>query len=79
MSVFLVTTLFYKALILQGEIWCWSLLKLKGLNRNASLECYPVSYLYVPLSFSEIAMAAHLFILQQLVAMLAFSMVSYKS
>ena len=42
-------------------------------------ECYPVSYLYVPLSFSEIAMAAHLFILQQLVAMLAFSMVSYKS
>lgn len=42
-------------------------------------ECYPVSYLYVPLSFSEIAMAAHLFILQQLVVMLAFSMVSYKS
>ena len=26
------TTLFYKALILQGEIWCWSLLGLKGLN-----------------------------------------------
>ena len=25
MSVILVTTLFYKALILQGEIWCWSL------------------------------------------------------
>ena len=25
-------TLFYKALILQGEIWCWSLLELKGLN-----------------------------------------------
>ena len=26
----LVTTLFYKALILQGETWCWSLLGLKG-------------------------------------------------
>ena len=25
MSVILMTTLFYKALILQGEIWCWSL------------------------------------------------------
>ena len=31
MSVILMTTLFYKALILQGEIWCWSLLGLKGL------------------------------------------------
>ena len=26
MSVFLMTTLFYKALTLQREIWCWSLL-----------------------------------------------------
>ena len=26
------TTLFYKALILQGEIWCWSLLGFKGLK-----------------------------------------------
>ena len=25
MPVILITTLFYKALILQGEIWCWSL------------------------------------------------------
>ena len=32
MSLILVTTLFYKALILQGEIWCWSLLGLKGLS-----------------------------------------------
>ena len=32
MSVILMTTLFYKALILQGEIWWWSLLGLKGLN-----------------------------------------------
>ena len=32
MSVILMTTLFYKTLILQGEIWCWSLLGLKGLS-----------------------------------------------
>ena len=32
MSVILMTTLFDKALILQGEIWCWSLLGLKGLS-----------------------------------------------
>ena len=32
MSVILTTTLFYKALTLQGEIWYWSLLGLKGLN-----------------------------------------------
>ena len=36
MSVILMTTLFYKALILQGEIWCWSLLGLKGLKRVMS-------------------------------------------
>ena len=34
MSVILMTTVFYKALILQGEIWCWSLLGLKGLNNH---------------------------------------------
>ena len=28
----LMTTLSYKALILQGEIWCWSLLGFKGLK-----------------------------------------------
>ena len=32
MSEILITTLFYKALILQREIWCWSLLGLQGLN-----------------------------------------------
>ena len=32
MSLILTTTLFYKALILQGENWCWSLLGLKGLR-----------------------------------------------
>ena len=26
------TTVFYKVMILQGEIWCWSLLGLKGLT-----------------------------------------------
>ena len=37
MSAILMTILFYKALILQGEIWCWSLLGLKGLTcPNAS-------------------------------------------
>ena len=35
MSVILMTTLFYKALILQGEIWCWSLLGLKGLTKKS--------------------------------------------
>ena len=33
MSVILMTTLFYKALILQGEIWCWSPLGLKELSK----------------------------------------------
>ena len=32
MSLIRMTTLFYKALILQGEIWCWSLLGVKGLK-----------------------------------------------
>ena len=32
MSLILMTTLFYNVLMLQGEIWCWLLLGLKGLN-----------------------------------------------
>ena len=32
MFVNLITTLFYKAFTLRGEIWCWSLLGLKGLK-----------------------------------------------
>ena len=32
MSLILMTTLFYKAVILQGEIWRWSLLGLKCLK-----------------------------------------------
>ena len=38
MSEILMTTLFYKELILQGEIWCWSLLGLKGLITFFHLE-----------------------------------------
>ena len=34
MSVILMTTLFYKALILQGEIWCWSILGLNSIKRS---------------------------------------------
>ena len=34
MSVILMKTLFYRALTLQGEIWCWSLLGLKGLSND---------------------------------------------
>ena len=30
------TTMFYKALILQGEMWYWSLLGLKGLTEIPS-------------------------------------------
>ena len=32
MSLILMTTLFYKAVILHGEIWRWSLLGLEGLK-----------------------------------------------
>ena len=35
MSLILVITLFYNTLVLQGEIWCWSLLGLKGLLISA--------------------------------------------
>ena len=37
MSVILMTTLFYKAILLQGEIWCWSLLGIKGLSPPSSI------------------------------------------
>ena len=40
MSVILIATLFYKELILQGEIRCWSLLGLKGFKIN-QLTRYP--------------------------------------
>ena len=34
MSVILMKTLFYKALTLQGENWCWSLQELEGLSND---------------------------------------------
>ena len=40
MSLILMTTLFYKALPLQGEIWCWSLLGIKGLNTSKCETCF---------------------------------------
>ena len=46
MSSILMTTVFYKAVILQGEIWHWSLLGLKGLTKNevlCSQHCKPVT------------------------------------
>ena len=39
MSVIVMTTLFYKALILQ-EIWCWSVLALKGWVCETELKIY---------------------------------------
>ena len=44
MFVILMTTLFYKALILQGEIWCWSLL---GLNSTDRIQILTVHFLTV--------------------------------
>ena len=34
MSIILMTTLFNIVYVLQGEIWCWSLLVLKGLTSS---------------------------------------------
>ena len=36
-SVILMTALFYKALILHREIWCWSLLGRKGLTEAVTI------------------------------------------
>ena len=42
--------IFYKALILQGEIWCWSLLGLKGLSNHSHSACQsPVLWLERPI------------------------------
>ena len=51
MSVILTTTLFYKALLLQGEIWCWSILGFKGLN--ISCTSYRVLVLTVHLCLTN--------------------------
>ena len=52
MSVILMTTLLYKALTLQGEIWCWSLLGLKLKDITAS--CFVQKSLYISTIFSSI-------------------------
>ena len=52
MSVILITTLFYKALILQGEIWCSSLLGLKGLKRSNVYLIQTREALRVPTAYS---------------------------
>ena len=44
MFVILMTTLFYKALILHGEIWCWSLLGLKGLTPSSLFELIKTNF-----------------------------------
>ena len=49
MSIILMTTLFYKALLLEGEIWRWSLLELKGLmpsrgTHKRDFQLTPLSY-----------------------------------
>ena len=44
------TTLFYKALISQEEIWCWSLLGLKGLIISPIVSFFPVFFLLVVFS-----------------------------
>ena len=57
MSLILMNTLFYKAVILQGEIWLWSLLGLKGLRscRRKSPRNRPsCSFLLARLSFLRI-------------------------
>ena len=55
MSIILMTTLFDKALILQGEIWCWSLL---GLRVKSQINSYLnnthlTDYCYIQYSIFE--------------------------
>ena len=47
MSIILMTTLFYKALVVEGEIWCWSLLEIKGLiNGTEKIEIMAIGHLH---------------------------------
>ena len=74
MFTILMTTLFYKALILQGEIWSWSLLGLKGLKdiwwlrhlvlksvavRPTYVSVVPVTPLVVTLACYTISLCKH--------------------
>ena len=47
MSVILMTTLFYKALILQGEMWYWSRLGLRGLPEGFTVKLLTKVYLKI--------------------------------
>ena len=53
MSLILMTTLLYKALILQGEIWCWSLLGLKGLNTTVITTQIYLRLNHIPFRLKE--------------------------
>ena len=47
MSVILMTTLFYTALILQEEMWYWSLLGLRGLPEGFTVKLLTKVYLKI--------------------------------
>ena len=57
-SSILMTTVFYKEVILQGEIWCWSLLGLKGL-RNALRSVWRICMWILVLKGLKQAIEAH--------------------
>ena len=57
-SSILMTTVFYKEVILQGEIWCWSLLGLKGL-RNALRSDWRICMWILVLKGLKQAIEAH--------------------
>ena len=61
MSLFLMTSLFYKALILHGEIGCWSLLGLKGLNSivKNSVRILLINQPWLSLNIKEVAKAVN--------------------
>ena len=56
MSLILMTTLFYKAVILQGEIWRWSLLGLKGLSSLFQLKSNETEHVYCSTVLSQTEM-----------------------
>ena len=61
MFLILMTTLFYKALILHGEIWCWSLLGLKVLNSivKNSVRILLINPPWLSLNIKEVAKAVN--------------------
>ena len=61
MFLILMTTLFYKALILHGEIWCWSLLGLKVLNSivKNSVRILLINQPWLSLNIKEVAKAVN--------------------